>query len=623
MGRYSENFERLKTSIESNIVTKPLLVLWTLFFLSIIMKFFYVLPFEGPIISDELVYKKNTSAILNLSFGNYHFPPLYSIFLSPGLLFGKNFYVIFKLINVLLVSSAIFPTWMFAKKWISPKKALLLCTVVCFMTFNFTYPNFLLSENLFIPLFLFSLFSFYNFLISDSIRWAILSGLLLALCLTTRYFAIVMLPAYFIPYLLVQLKRWRKGKVSLISGVVLFIVLLLIVSLYYYSAIDYFVTLSGKYANKETKMSLIGRYLIWFLIYTSFIILIISPFLYRIIENILYTIKGENAEKGHKVFLLLNVCMTLFTLLLATKHSGHRDYEVWYMLGRYVMFVAIPWIIWSFISVKDKIVLPRISILIACLLIYFGALFTLSGVFFPTTERLVMPYLSSSGYVFLKNPILLSFLVCTSTVCLFFRRQKIYLLTILIIHLFYPFISYGIMAKGIMPNYKEYFADNKIRTVYLGDRKIKNYLDFWNIKNVKYKKFTKKYNNITDNGLLVAPYKLGDIPMHSSYTHGRNIYVYTLPIINKNKKTKVVKHREIEVKSYGFRGKFKNLLWVRLQGHDRNTTVFLKNRKLATTYYDDHITLVIPKVFLKDKEYNLEFRDENNTVLSSYLVKRN
>ena len=121
--------------------------------------------------SDEYEYAKMAQSFWQNHNMNVHdvqsnaYPPLYAMVISPAYAIDnmRIAYLVMKIINVLLSSLVIFPAYLLAKELMDKKSALITAALVGLLPGAFSFAPFLMSENLFLPLSLFSIY-FIKFL---------------------------------------------------------------------------------------------------------------------------------------------------------------------------------------------------------------------------------------------------------------------------------------------------------------------------------------------------------------------------------------------------------------------------------------------------------------------------
>ncbi len=180
---------------------KDIKFLLVTFLIVLISKIILVLLIPSPsIFGDEYIYTKLARSISNLQFSVHGdlqpgYPPLYSIVLSIAYL-AKNMtfiYPLMKVINVFLSSLIIFPAFYLAKEFTNSKNSLLVSVLVSVLPASFVFPAYILSENLFYPLFLTAVFFIYKAFKENKLKWHVLSGILIGLCIFTRLIGFILL----------------------------------------------------------------------------------------------------------------------------------------------------------------------------------------------------------------------------------------------------------------------------------------------------------------------------------------------------------------------------------------------------------------------------------------------
>lgn len=193
------------------------------FFLLVTIKILISFYFKSPwIFPDETVYAETARNILHGEFFSklqycQTYPPGYSFFLSIVYLLFDNSTVNYQLmliINSFLTSSIIFPAYFLLKKYCSDKFSLLGSIFVAILPSVVLYNFVVMSENLFIPLFVFSLWFVIESYESNSKKWGILAGFSIFLLFFTRSLGIAMIIGFFLAlvyYALIQLKSKKPG----------------------------------------------------------------------------------------------------------------------------------------------------------------------------------------------------------------------------------------------------------------------------------------------------------------------------------------------------------------------------------------------------------------------------
>lgn len=125
----------------------------------------------------------------------HNFPPLYPILISLSYLFNdmRIVYVVVKLINSIMSSLIIFPSYLLAKEFLTKKRAFLIAILVSLLPSNFSFSPYIMSENLFYPLFMFAIYFIYKSYNEGKLVWILLAGIFIGLTSLTRNIGIIFL----------------------------------------------------------------------------------------------------------------------------------------------------------------------------------------------------------------------------------------------------------------------------------------------------------------------------------------------------------------------------------------------------------------------------------------------
>ena len=133
--------------------------LLVIFIIILLIKSYVSLKFESPwVYRDEMIYAEMAENILNLS--DYSLPPLYPLLLSPAYTFFADksiIYHIMLLINCIINTSVLFPSYFIMRKYCSESYSLASSVAIALLPSIIAYNFSLMCENLFVPLFLFSI----------------------------------------------------------------------------------------------------------------------------------------------------------------------------------------------------------------------------------------------------------------------------------------------------------------------------------------------------------------------------------------------------------------------------------------------------------------------------------
>jgi len=339
---------------------KKLIFLYILLVLAkILISYFIKAP---SAFSDEYIFAKiarsffydGSFSVHGFLFNKY--TPLYPMLLSVAYFFSNMeiTYFVMKVINAFVSSLVVFPAYLIAKDFVSRNKAFLLALLVGFLPATFAYSSFVLTENLFFPLMLFSVYFIYKSFSSDKRRYPVLAGLFIGLSFLTRSVGVTLLAPVLVMFAYQVYRRkveWKKF--LLIGGISLLVVspwLLRNVFAYGFSLSG----LLGKgYALEVTKnkdVLFLFPFLVWTVLYSGFLILA---------SGIVFSMNVFNKKSFGKMFVLFLVLFTMIavTILTAANHNSVGDDYGWLMgrpLGRYIDSVAPLLLILGFLSYNLK-----------------------------------------------------------------------------------------------------------------------------------------------------------------------------------------------------------------------------------------------------------------------------
>jgi hypothetical protein len=349
-----------------------LLILFSLLvFLKTCWIFFYS---TGPVVyGDEFFYKEQAYQIFHrqLYVGSLYglpYPPLYPVSLSLAFLSKEHWYEWMLFINALLSSAIIFPAYLISKRLLPGKVCFLPVIMVALLPFHAIYPSLLMSENLFLVLFLFVI---YFSLIRERRGWfsGMLVGVFCALAFMSRYLFLPSIPLliglwWLIPLLKKDLKGksiWQKLQLPDLAAVAAgFLVIYTPWLLYaHYSGISggraMGLHLAGSYgkaissaefnfSGAAIKRSNLDTLVLWVTAYSSYLVFVLAPFLGIVYLYFrLWFSKKEDISFREKLFFFSLIALSIGYFLLAVQHSWGAGYNYpvpQYLLGRYLMHLT-------------------------------------------------------------------------------------------------------------------------------------------------------------------------------------------------------------------------------------------------------------------------------------------
>jgi hypothetical protein len=189
---------------------------------SVVLRIFIVRSVHAPtVFSDELGYEKLAQSIGTTGhlalFGKagLSYPPLYPALLSPIFALGASAptaYTVIKIVNALLISLAIFPTYKIARFVLSRRLSVLVAALTAAAPLM-AYSSYSMSENLAYPVCLFAIWATLEAIRSPSVRSdAVMLGTI-ALASAARTQLVVLFPAALTAVLLAAVAG-KRGRVA-------------------------------------------------------------------------------------------------------------------------------------------------------------------------------------------------------------------------------------------------------------------------------------------------------------------------------------------------------------------------------------------------------------------------
>lgn len=195
----------------------------SIFIVIISIKFIFSFSFPSPFIfADEAVYAETARNVLDGHlFSNLEYcqtyPPGYSIILSVAYLFSDDMEIVYRimiLINCILTSAILFPSYFILREFCNKNFSLLGSITISTLPSVTLYTFVLMSENLFIPLFVFSGWFLLKSYSNGGKPWDLLAGLSIFYLYLTRSMGIAMIIGLLISFLFYMLVSSKKEKIS-------------------------------------------------------------------------------------------------------------------------------------------------------------------------------------------------------------------------------------------------------------------------------------------------------------------------------------------------------------------------------------------------------------------------
>ncbi len=270
---------------------------------------------------------------------NIQFQPLYPMLISISYIFKDSLYVylLIKLINVLLSSLIIFPAYLLAKEFLSERKSKVLGLIVALLPFGFSYNSYILTENLFYPLFLFSIYFIYKCLVYNKKQDIILAGLFVGLTLLTRIHGLILLGTLGALFIFDLFKKKVNYKLILIILVAIILYspwltrnLIILNSLSSVYSENLYVLEASNIVSRGQVFHSIYPLVVWLITYVGALVLsslVIFPLF------LFYKSKNDKLNK----FKILSFTSIIVTLLIAVNHHL-RGEKYFYKLNDWIFF---------------------------------------------------------------------------------------------------------------------------------------------------------------------------------------------------------------------------------------------------------------------------------------------
>ncbi|MCD4666953.1 glycosyltransferase family 39 protein, partial [archaeon] len=211
------------------IIKNLLIIFAVVTLLKIILSYFIPSP---SAFSDSYIYAKMARSFFNFGIFSVHglpthqYLPLYPILLSISYIFNDMtiVYSIMKVINSVLSSLIIFPTFLLAKEFLNEKKSLIVSLLVSIIPSNFAFSAFLMSENVYYTLFLFSIYFIYKSFIDKSYKYDILAGVFIALTYLTKANGLILIPVVGAVFIINLFRKKYEFKKKIVMAIVFLLI---------------------------------------------------------------------------------------------------------------------------------------------------------------------------------------------------------------------------------------------------------------------------------------------------------------------------------------------------------------------------------------------------------------
>lgn len=352
------------------------------------------------IFGDEAVYFWMAKAPLtNHVYIKLSYPPLYPISISLShILFDTvhSSFLATKVINSFLSTTVIFPTYYLANLFLKRRESLFVSFLSTIIPLAFIGTFFIVSENLFYPIFILSVYLIIKSEIDNSIKYTILSGVVISLAILTRPLGLILIVGYLF---LLFLKIIYRENISRYKYVFIPISITLVPYFVYkilkYSYYDFYQNiLFGQCITEQIKGMIIGIYpffnvLRMFISHFDYLTLASGIFFMVFSISLLYSILQKRKRDKLTTFTLFS-WVTIFTTLSVSSIFLLIDIII---ISRYVFFV-LPLLfimglkfISTYISKRESIVIGSMSLVVPLMLFMEGL------------DKAYLPSITSYSYI--------------------------------------------------------------------------------------------------------------------------------------------------------------------------------------------------------------------------------
>ena len=354
--------------------------------IKIALSYFVAAP---TIFADEYVYSKMAEGIHQKLFADWDspiemaYPPAYPILISFAYFFDNMavVYFIIKILNALMSTTILIPAYLLFREFFDEKISRNGALLVAVAPFSFATAPYIMSENLFAPLFLASTYLILKALNENRTLYPILAGVFTGLTILTRYIGFVLLIGA-ITGLLSRENRLAKLKKLVIAAFVAAVIVLPFIVLSYFSgeAVTDLVS-STIVANKSSNGLLFNTlaFILWGMAHAAYLLLASGGLLW------LYALTAQGKDEKGKSLVLITFTMIFSMILVLSKRAlnlGVKEITpfAWLpgrIIGRYIDFFIPLIIVIGYFGLmrKDKETAPStLTLTLASLILFAGSL---------------------------------------------------------------------------------------------------------------------------------------------------------------------------------------------------------------------------------------------------------
>jgi len=319
----------------------------------------------GPTgIGDEMTYYTMTETLYKgifspRDYNHYQYPPLYPLALVITQVFKGWSFEGIKLLNNIFTSSITFPVYLISRRFLNARKSLLTALLSCLIPLHLVFPMRIVSENLYAPIFFWTMYITFVFPKNGKYRlaWDILNGVMIGFLYLTRYITLAVIPFFLFawwakPFNVDDQTNKTDQKRKFLHLCV--ITALILVTFCPWPLIGIDKGISFKYmlgfgiaANTTEEQLTLDRFLVWVFLYGLYFILVAAPVLNLLVIALFQLdIKDLNQEFNRWIIQVLAVVGGFYAA--ATRHSWRVLYNADLpstIMGRYLVMFSTLFII--------------------------------------------------------------------------------------------------------------------------------------------------------------------------------------------------------------------------------------------------------------------------------------
>ena len=361
---YFAHFVTVDRDQNTKATQKELLPLMGLYLGFIVLKLIFVSRTSyGPLgRGDEMTYFDMADSFYRGFFSiaqSHHYPPLYPLSIMVTLVFKSWTFDGIKLLNALYSSSIVFPVYFIARRFMDAPKSLAAAFLSCLIPYHLVFPRRILSENLFFPLFLWTMAITFTVPRSRAYRlhWDLLNGVILAALYLTRYITLAIIPFFLLAWWVKPFDREKSlvqpGWKKFLHFCLLITAMLAAYSPWLFAGLSEKMQLKlilgfGITARTTPEQLTMPNLLIWAALYACYFILVAAPVLHLLVISFFQVdYKRWREGFGRWIFQVLAVMGGFYAAV--TRHSWRAYYNADLpsaIMGRYlIVFSAVYFVI--------------------------------------------------------------------------------------------------------------------------------------------------------------------------------------------------------------------------------------------------------------------------------------